>query len=421
MSDPSAIWHPMTQHGLMPPEIYVERAQGAYLYGREGRRIVDGISSWWVITHGHCHPDIVKAVQGQAAQLEQVIFSGFTHGPAEDLTKALLGFCNSAHEFVFYSDSGSTAVEVAMKMAIGYWGHKGQPRTRVLALENGYHGDTFGTMSAGARGVFNAAYEPFLFETDHIPVPVPGAEDEALSKLEALLQARGEEYAAFIFEPLVQGAAGMLVYSPAMLKAMCDLCKRYGILLIADEVMTGFGRTGSFFACDQAGITVDLMALSKGITGGFLPMGATLATRDIYMAFYSQDRAKTFFHSTSFTANALACAAALASLQIWQNEDVLGRIGAITAQQEAFAARISAHERVAAVRQKGSVFALDIAIDDGHYLSDLTPRLQAAFLKKDILLRPIGGTIYILPPYCAGEQDMEEIYLAIEAVLSEQA
>lgn len=417
MINDSPIWHPMTQHGAMPPEIHVDRAEGAYLYSGD-REILDAISSWWVITHGHCHPKIVEAVQAQAGKLEQVIFAGFTHQPAEALAEALLSVADPAHEHVFYSDSGSTAVEVALKMAVGFHQHRGKPRQRFIALEQGYHGDTFGAMAAGARGVFNDMFADMMFRVDHVPVPVAGCEDAALGALEELLKADGDQIAGFIFEPLVQGSAGMRMYSAEMLRAMCDMCHAYGVLLIADEVMTGFGRTGAMFACKGAGVTPDLVALSKGLTGGFLPMGATLATRDIYMAFYDDSRAKTFFHSTSFTGNALACVAAKASLDLWVEDDVPAKIAGIAESHSRAVERFAGHERVADVRSMGTIFALDIK-DDGTkgYLSELAPRLMAAALGRDVLLRPIGNTIYILPPYCCEQQDLDKIYDVIDQLL----
>lgn len=303
MSDKSPIWHPFTQHAIAPESIHVDRASGAYLFARnEGhkgeRRIIDAISSWWVITHGHCHPDITHAVQEQAAKLDQVIFAGFTHDPAEELAHSLIDITGDALEHVFYSDSGSTAVEVALKMAIGFWEHTNRPRKKIIALENAYHGDTFGTMSAGARSVYNKVYEPYLFEVEHIPVPTHGNEAKSFEALENILKTNKDDVAAFIFEPLIQGAGGMVMYSIDALRAMADLCKSYDVLLIADEVMTGFGRTGSLFACDQADLVPDIMCTSKGLTGGFLPMGTTLCTKDIYNAFYHKDKAKMFFHSS---------------------------------------------------------------------------------------------------------------------------
>ncbi|MCB1783720.1 MAG: adenosylmethionine--8-amino-7-oxononanoate transaminase [Alphaproteobacteria bacterium] len=415
----TTVWHPNTQHGLMPQSIEIESAQGAYLRTVDGRDILDAISSWWVITHGHCHPKIVEAVRMQAARLEQVIFAGFTHNSAEELAERLMAVTPKALSHVFYSDSGSTAVEVAMKMAAGYWAHQGRPRTRFLALEGGYHGDTFGTMAVGAPSAYNSVYRPFLFDVARIPVPVAGKEAESFAALEDYLRVHGGDTAAFLFEPLVQGAGGMRMYSPEALRTLCEMCRKYGVLLVADEVMAGFGRLGGLFACDQAGVVPDLMALSKGLTGGFLPMGATLATEDIYQSFYSTDRGRQFFHSTSFTGNALACTAACASLKIWEEEDVLGRVRDVSSWQAQGLERLSRHRGVSNVRSCGTILAMDVLGDGEGYLSSLQPQLYSAFLAQDVLLRPIGNTVYILPPYCVTQSDLDKAYSAIERAVSE--
>ena len=418
MSRVSPVWHPMTQHKVFGPALHVERGEGAILHMQDGREIIDGISSWWVNTHGHCHPKIVKAVQDQVAKLEQVIFAGFTHDPAEKLTRKLLstvrksldGLDGKPLEFVFYSDSGSTAIEVALKMAIGFHENAGEKRHKVIALDGGYHGDTFGTMSAGARSVFNATYDPFLFDVKHIPFPEPGAESKSIQWLEKWLKKNGSQTAAFVFEPIVQGAAGMRVYAPETLNHMAAMCREHGVLLIADEVMTGFGRLGTMFACEQAGIIPDLLCLSKGITGGFLPMGATLATRDIYKAFYHDEKAKQFFHSTSFTGNPMACAAALASLEIWEEEPVMEAIKNIEASHRRAAGWYAARPDVKDVRVKGTVFAIDVVDPIDGYLSTIGNDIYNFMLDNGVLLRPIGNTVYILPPYCIAKHDLERIY-----------
>ena len=422
----SPIWHPFTQHAINPDSIHIDRAAGPYLFARNiengvpkgERRIIDAISSWWVISHGHCHPHIINAVQEQAARLDQVIFAGFTHDPAEQLAERLIKVTNDSFDHVFFSDSGSTAVEVALKMAIGYWAHIEKPRQKILAFQDGYHGDTFGSMSAGGRAVYNKVYEPYLFEVEHIPLPEAGKEAESLQRLEDYLNANKDNVAAFIFEPLLLGAGGMKVYSTSTLKAMVDLCRAHGVLLIADEVMTGFGRTGTMFACEQAEFMPDIMCMSKGLTGGFLPMGATLCTEAIYMAFYHKDRAKMFFHSSSFMGNAMACAAANASLDIWDNEPVMDRINDIAKSHADAVHRFSERGDVTNIRQKGTMIAMDVADDQGKgYLSQVQPRLYDLFLSQDMLLRPLGNSIYILPPYCIAQQDLDEIYDAIEYVL----
>lgn len=413
----SAVWHPFTQHATAPEPIHIERAAGAYLFGQGQRRIIDAISSWWVITHGHCNPRISEAVQRQAAALDQLIFAGFTHAPAEELAERLIDITDHAFDHVFYSDSGSTAVEVALKMAIGYWHHNGHKRSKIIALEEGYHGDTFGTMSAGGRSVYNALYEPYLFEVNHIPAPVEGHEAETLEALERVLRENKDEVAAFIFEPLVLGAGGMVMYTPCTLKAMVDMCRSHDVLLIADEVMTGFGRTGTLFACEQADFMPDIMCISKGLTGGFLPLGATLCQGRIYDAFYHQDKAKMFFHSSSFTGNPLACAAANASLEIWEDEPALDRVGAIADMHSEAAGGFSKRGDVCNVRQKGSILAMDIVTEKAGYLADVQPKLYDLFLSRNVLLRPLGNTVYILPPYCVSDDDLNEIYDVIHYAL----
>ncbi len=431
----SPVWHPFTQHAINPESILIDRAQGAYLYARnkdqgeagQERQIIDAISSWWVITHGHCHPHIVKSVREQAAKLDQVIFAGFTHELAEKLATRMTALTaksfGTPYDHAFFSDSGSTSVEVALKMAIGYWAHTSQSRSKIIALEDGYHGDTFGAMSVGSRSHYNAIYEPYLFEVEHLPVPESGKESRTLELLETYLNAHKNDVAAFIFEPLILGAGGMRTYSPQALKAMTELCRKHEVLLIADEVMTGFGRTGTMFACEQAGIMPDIMCLSKGITAGFLPMGLTLCSHDIFKAYYHKDRSKMFFHSSSFTGNALSCAAANASLDVWENEPVLKNVQTISASHKAITPKFAQHKNICNIRQAGTIIALDIMADkDGgaDYLSNLQPRLYALALERNVLLRPLGNTLYVLPPYCVSNDDLKEIYATIER-LAEQA
>lgn len=407
----SPVWHPFTQHGLEPEMLPIVRSEGAWLETADGRRIFDGISSWWVITHGHRHPKIVRAIQQQADKLDQLIFAGFTHEPAEAVARGLTAIAPAGLTHVFFSDSGSTSVEVALKMALGYWRNIGKPRTRILALEHAYHGDTIGTMSAGARGVFNAAYEPLLFDVGRIPFPAKGAEQQTFDALEHAC--RAGNVAGFICEPLILGAGGMLLYDAATLAEMHRICARYGVLFIADEVMTGFGRTGTLFASEQANVSPDILCVAKGITGGSIPLAATLCTKTIFDAHLSKDRSRTFFHSSSYTANPIACAAAVANLEIWRSEPVIDGIRALAATQAANLAGIANNPRFENARQIGTITAFEFAGAAAGYLADVSLRLRQTLLERNVLLRPLGATIYVMPPYCATEADLNHVYAAI--------
>ncbi len=403
----SPIWHPFTQHGLGEPIPMVVRAEGAALHTRDGRRIVDAISSWWVTTHGHGHPRIMAAIADQAARMDQIIFAGWTHEAAEAVAAGLLRLMPPALTRVFFSDSGSTSVEVALKMALGYWLNRGEPRHRILVLEHGYHGDTIGTMSVGARGAFNRAYAPLLFDVATIPFPAEGAEQATLDALEAACRAAP---AALIVEPLICGAGGMLIYPPAVLAQMRAICAAHGVLFIADEVMTGWGRTGTLLACEQADVVPDILCLSKGLTGGAVPLAVTMASEAIYQAHYAADRARMLFHSSSYTANPIACAAAVANIAIWEEEPVLARVADLAQRQRA---RIEALAGVRNARALGTIAAVDLGMAAADYLSALGPTLLAFFRERDLLLRPLGNTVYVMPPYCIGDADLDAVYAAI--------
>ena len=407
----SPIWHPFTQHGLGEPIPRVTHAEGAILYTEDGRRIVDAISSWWVTTHGHCHPRIMAAIAEQAQRLDQIIFAGWTHEPAETLARGLVAMLPPALSRVFFSDSGSTSVEVALKMALGYWANRGQPRDRILVLEHSYHGDTIGAMSVGARGVFNQAYGALLFDVGTIPFPAAGREQATLDALEAACR---HQPAAFIVEPLVLGAGGMLFYPAWVLAEMRAICARHDVLFIADEVMTGWGRTGTLLACEQAGVVPDILCLSKGLTGGAVPLAVTLATEPIYDAHFSTDRSKMFFHSSSYTANPIACAAANANLAVWREEPVLDRVADLAARQAAHLASLADHRNVRGARTLGTITAVDL-VDPagGGYLSNLGPALLKRFRDADLLLRPLGNTVYVMPPYSIRPADLDRVHAAI--------
>jgi adenosylmethionine-8-amino-7-oxononanoate aminotransferase len=409
----SPVWHPFTQHGLGEAIPTIVGAEGAVLHGADGRDYIDAISSWWVTTHSHRHPRIMTAITEQAQALDQIIFAGLTHEPAEAVAAELVRILPEPLAHVFFSDSGSTSVEVALKMALGYWLNIGRPRHRIIVMDHGYHGDTIGGMSVGARGVFNRAYAPLLFDVDSLPFPEAGCEQATLDALGRLC-ASGDA-AALIVEPLILGAGGMKIYEPAVLAEMRAICARHGVLFIADEVMTGWGRTGTLLACEQAGVVPDIVCLSKGLTGGSLPLAVTVATPPIFEAHRSEDRGRMFFHSSSYTANPIACAAARANLEIWRDEPVLERIAALGAMQQEM---LSGLKGVLNPRRIGTIAAFEIGRADSDYLDDMAPRLGAFFRERGVLLRPMGNTLYVMPPYCITRDELGRVYEAIGEALS---
>ncbi len=410
----SPVWHPFTQHGLEPPMKRVVSAQGAFLVDEDGNRLFDAISSWWVTTHGHRHPAIMAAIRAATETLDQVIFAEFSHESAETLARGLIELAPSGLSHVFYSDSGSTAVEVALKMALGYFHNRGEKRDRIVVMEHGYHGDTIGTMSTGERGVFNAAYAPLLFGVDRLAFPETGSEQRTLDMFEAYC--RSGRVAALLIEPLVLGAGGMKIYSADVLAGLKQIAERYGCLVIADEVMTGWGRTGTVFACGQAGISPDILCTSKGLTGGSLPLAATLCSAEIFDAHFSTDRRKTFFHSSSYTANPIACAAAVANLQVWRDEPVLQRIGQVQQALGDNIRRFANDGRFANIRHAGTIAALDLVVPAGGYLSEAGPRMRQLFRERGFLIRPLGNVLYLMPPYCSTADDLTRAFDVIDEV-----
>lgn len=412
----SAVWHPFTQHALEPPMKRIASTEGAYLVDEDGHRFLDAISSWWVITHGHRHPVIMAAIRAATEAYDQIIFAEFSHAPAERLAEGLIEIAPPGLSHVFYSDSGSTSVEVALKMALGYFHNRGEARDRIVVVEGSYHGDTIGTMSTGERGVFNAAYEPLLFGVDRLAFPEPGRKQLTLDMFENFC--RSARVAALVIEPLVLGAGGMKIYDARTLAGLKEIALHHGCLLIADEVMTGWGRTGTMFASEQAGITPDILCTSKGLTGGALPLAATLSTGDIFDAHLSTDRRETFFHSSSYTANPIACAAAVANLEIWRNEPVFERIENLTALHRQNLQRFEGDKRFANIRQSGTIAALDIVVPSGGYLAEAGPRMRRLFRERGLLIRPLGNVIYLMPPYCVTADDLGRAYDAIDEIAS---
>ena len=418
--DRNLIWHPYTQMKDALPFVSMARGEGSYLFDEDGNQYLDAVSSWWTNIHGHAHPHIAKAIFEQAQKLEQVIFAGFTHELAVKLAEMLLQRI-PFHQKIFYSDNGSTAVEVAIKMALQFWWNQGQERKKIIALRDAYHGDTFGAMSVSARGVFTAPFSNLLFDVEFIEVPTPGNEQHAIDELNAIIARYGKsDIAAFIFEPLVLGSGGMIMYSASVLDEMIGICKANNVITIADEVMTGFGRTGKFMATDHCQNKPDIICLSKGITGGFLPFAATTCRQQIYEAFLANDKAKMFFHGHSYTANPLGCAAGVASLELFEKEETLEKITAIGNSHTAFIREVAGRPFIKDIRSQGTILAIELkTADEGGYLSDIRDRAYRFFMDKKIILRPLGNIIYVLPPYCTSPSDMRKVYDAILAFLEE--
>lgn len=416
LKDQQHVWHPFTPQLDAAMNVPIVRGDGALLFDENGKSYIDAISSWWVNIHGHCHPFITQRIKEQLDQLEHVLFSGYTHQPAVALAEKLKGYLPFMDK-VFYSDDGSTSVEVALKMAFQYWHNTGNTRTKVIAFENAYHGDTFGSMSVGARNVFSNAFTPFLFEVIHIPVPVKGKEQESVAALKRHIDVHT---AAFIFEPLVQGAAGMIMYEAEALDELLAVCREFNVITIADEVMTGFGRTGSMFAIDQCGNKPDIVCLSKGLTGGFMPLGVTVCNEKIYAAYRTSDRTKTFFHGHSYTANPLACAAAVASLDWFEQGNVMSRIQHLSGVMRSAQTRFAQHRVVSEARYCGCILALELRSDEKTgYLNTIGEKVASFFHERGIIMRPLGNVIYFIPPYCINDAEIRTVLVAMEDFLGE--
>ena len=416
--DKAVIWHPFTQAQTAKDPIAIVKAEGVWLYAEDGQRYLDGTSSWWVNAHGHAHPYIAEQIAQQAAILEHIIFAGFTHEPAVLLAEKLLAILPGNQSRIFYSDNGSTSVEVALKMALQFHFNRGEERTKILAFSNAYHGDTFGAMSVGARNAFNAPFGKLLFEVMHVDAPELGNEERCIEQFRTIL--KHEKPAAFIFEPLVQGANGMRMHSAAVLSELIAICREYGVLTIADEVFTGFYRTGKRFACDHLTHQPDIMCLSKTLTGGTLPLGVTAAPEFVYDAFLSNDKYKTFFHGHSFTANPIACRAALASLELLQKTECLINIQQIVLEHKLFADEIKGHPRIAEIRILGTIIAIELITDaERGYLNPVSEHITVFFLERNIYLRPLGNVVYCTPPYIITQSELAIIYNAIRSYLEQ--
>jgi adenosylmethionine-8-amino-7-oxononanoate aminotransferase len=414
--DLKVIWHPYTQMKTAAPPVPIVRGAGALLFDESGKQYIDAVSSWWVNIHGHAHPYIAKKVAEQLQKLEHVIFAGFTHEGAVELAERLLTHLPYNQQKAFYSDNGSTAIEVAIKMCLQYWNNKGHQRTKILAFNNAYHGDTFGAMAVSGRSAFTRAFDSLLFEVEFIDTP----NKENIQSLKSHISHLKSDLACFIFEPLVQGSAGMLMYEAQYLNELMAHCKQEGVLMIDDEIFTGFGRTGKSFACDYLDVQPDIMCFSKGLTGGTMALGLTTCTQHIYDAFLSDDRLKTLFHGHSFTANPIACASALASLDLFEQPQTTANIQRIVNAHALFAGKIKHHPKIKNVRQTGTILAMEWETGDNtSYFSSLRDKLYHYFLTAGVILRPLGNVIYILPPYCITDDELQYVYSKIEQALQE--
>ncbi len=424
--DARHMWHPFTQAQTARPPVAIASAEGAVLRGVDGREYLDLISSWWVVLHGHGEPAIAQAIARQAGELDHVIFAGFTHEPAVRLAASLAEMMPGDLDRVFFSDDGSTAVEVALKMSYQYWRNKGEPeRKRFLSLDGGYHGDTFGAMSVGTGSGFFDEWKDLLFESHTLPFPATWDGDnqaerkeaEALAALDGYLAEQGGETAALIMEPLIQGASGFRMCRPEFVRALAERLRAAGVLLIFDEVMTGFGRTGEMFACQKSGVTPDLVCLSKGLTGGFLPLAATVCREGIYRAFLGDSFDQAFSHGHSFTANPLGCAAANASLALLRQEGTQAKMAAIEARHRKGVEELRARAFIARPRIMGSIAAFEVEAAETAYGSAIGEKLQAMFLDDGLLIRPLGNVVYLLPPLCISEAQLDRAYQGIARTL----
>ncbi|WP_153159507.1 adenosylmethionine--8-amino-7-oxononanoate transaminase [Zoogloea sp. 1C4] len=423
----AAVWHPCTQmkHHEQLPLVPIKRGEGAWLYDMDGRRYLDGISSWWVNLFGHANPRIGAALKQQLDQLEHVMLAGFTHEPVVELSERLAALTQHQLGHAFYASDGASATEIALKMSAHYWRNHGQPdKNRFVSLAGSYHGETVGALAVTDVAIFRDAYAPLVRAGTCVPSPdarhaAPGESAVDLARraaaaLDAHLAEHGHETAALIVEPLIQCASGMVMYDPEYLRLAREICTRHRVHLVADEIAVGCGRTGTFFACEQAGIWPDFICLSKGISGGYLPLSIVLATDDVFAAFYDDDTARGFLHSHSYTGNPLACRAALATLDIFAQDDVLAanrikaeRLGA------AFRAAIGSHPAVRHLRQRGMILAFDVEGAPAGF----SRRFFTEALARELLLRPIGNTVYTMPPYILSDAEIDHLASQTAAAL----
>jgi adenosylmethionine-8-amino-7-oxononanoate aminotransferase len=414
--DSQHLWHPYTQHKTAAIPIAITKGEGALLWDENDKQYIDAIASWWVNPYGHSNTFIADAIYKQLTTLEHVLFGGFTHEPAIILAEKLLAILPSNQKKVFFSDNGSTAVEVAIKVALQFFYNKGEKKTTIIAFENAFHGDTFAAMAASGISFYTQAFQGMFIDVVRIPVPVKGQEQLSFDALNEVI--KNNACAGFIFEPLVQGAAGMVMYEPVALDKLLRICQENNVLTIADEVMTGFGKTGKTFACDYLDEKPDMICLSKALTGGTIPMAITTFTQEIFDAFYDEDINKALFHGHTFTANPTGCAAALASLELLQTEEMQHNLVRINKSHLDFKKRVENHPMVTTARVQGVIFALEIKTEtSASYYGTLRNRLYNFFIENGVILRPVGNIVYILPPYIITDAQLQKVYEVVESAL----
>ncbi len=414
--DKNHLWHPLTQHKLSGEMIAIVRAKGCILIDESGKEYIDGISSWYTSMYGHCNPFITGKVSAQMQQLDQIVFSGFTHEPAVRLSEELIKILPTNQQKLFFSDNGSTATEIGIKMALQYHHNLGNDRKVMLAFEDGFHGDTFGAMSVSGLSVYNGPFEEHFIKVERIPVPTGENNDTVLEILKEKIS--NNSIAGFIYEPLVLGAAGMKMYDPAGLENILKICKKNDIICVADEVMTGFGKTGKNFASQYLEIEPDVICLSKALTAGLLPMAITSCSQKVYEAFYSDEISKGLFHGHTYSANPLACSAALAGIELLNSEEIQRGINEIESSHRKFLLKIQDHPKVKNARQLGVILAFELNVEMERYGS-LRNQLFNFFMEKGVFLRPLGSTIYVLPPYIISRKELDYIYDCIEGAIEQ--
>lgn len=412
--DQKHLWHPLTQHKLTPEMLAIVKAKGAVLTDENGIDYIDGIASWYTAMYGHCNPYIIDKVSRQMQQLDQVVFSGFTHEPAVRLSEELIKILPDNQQKLFFSDNGSTAVEVGIKMALQYHHNRESNRNVIMAFEEGFHGDTFGAMSVSGLSVYNGAFEDHFIRVLRVPVPTGNNNDEVLKKVKEMISQN--QIAGFIYEPLVQGAAGMKMHDATGLNAVLRICKENHILCIADEVMTGFGKTGRNFASEYMEVQPDIICLSKALTAGLLPMAITTCTGDVYEAFYSEEISKGLFHGHTYSANPLACTAAIAGIELLTSREIQENIKLLIRSHKEFGLKIEKHIKVKNLRQLGIILAFELDIEMERY-GNMRNLLFQHFMGEGVFLRPLGNTIYILPPFNIEHAQLQNVYASIESVL----